>query len=264
MSKLHPPAYGGIRQRYSRTSAGAVERYLDPIRRTYCEFPFRLAYENWLLHFLDPEITSIRLGRDIPNYLQPATPVSRAGQMYTYRDIGPVIHRVVDDSLTAPAVHFLPPGIRVEVRTRAQIRACRRTLRSLDHARRLLAAHVDLALDQEGDLVQAALEAASSKRIRIDDALPRFVIDDQTMVTRLLVAALRAIARGECEIDWSAGPLNRATVVTVITAPLPSATTPAQGAEISSAHVLPGTSEPAAPQVVPFCGRHRPSRRRQS
>lgn len=213
MLKLPPPAFGGIRQRYTRTSPGAVDRMVDPVRGSYCEFPDLLAYDNWLHHFLDPEITSIRLGRDIPTYLHSALPRFRRAQLYVHRDLGPVIHRIVDDPLVDPYTYFLPPGIRVEVRTRRQIRAYPITLRALDLARRVLTAHADVRLDDESRLVDLAL-AGGEERFRVREVLPSSAVHEKGSIDRILAAVLRAVARGRCRIDWGKGPLNGSTVVT--------------------------------------------------
>jgi hypothetical protein len=212
MRKLPPPAFGGIRQRYTRTSPGGVDRMVDPVRGSYCEFPDPLAYDNWLPQFIDPEVTSIRLGRDIPTYLHRAIHKFRCAQLYVHRDLGPVIHRIVDDPSVDPYTYFLPPGIRVEVRTRRQIRAYPITLRALDLARRTLTAHVDLPLDEESGLVDAVL-AGNAERFRVREVLPSSAAHDKGSIDRILAAVLRAVVQGRCRIDWGKGPLNGSTVV---------------------------------------------------
>lgn len=211
--KLPPPAFGGIKQRYTHTSSGAVDRGVDPVRGSYCEFPDLLAYDNWLFQFIQPEIISIRLGRDLPTYLHSAIRKFRCAQLYVHRDLGPVVHRIVDDSSVDPYTYFLPPGIRVEVRTRRQIRAYPITLRALDLARRTLTAHVDLPLEEESGLVDAAL-AGNAECFRVREVAPNSATHDKGGIHRILAAVLRAVVQGRCRIDWAKGPLNGSTVVT--------------------------------------------------
>ena len=138
----------------------------------------------------------------------------------------PVLARAAGTSLAGQAVNaalvidfsrhldaILPPGIRVEVRTRRQIRAYPITLRALDLARRTLTAHVDLPLEEESGLVDAAL-AGNAECFRVREVAPNSATHDKGGIHRILAAVLRAVVQGRCRIDWAKGPLNGSTVVT--------------------------------------------------
>ena len=136
---LAPPRFGGIKERYTRTHAGEVHRLLDPIRKCFREFPDELHYENFLLHFLDPEVATILIGDAMPRHVKHAVAQPRKAQFYRFRNRGPVLHEIIVDGPAPGGERWAAPGIRVCTRTAREIRACTVTLEVLDAARRLMA-----------------------------------------------------------------------------------------------------------------------------
>jgi len=208
-----PPSFGGIKERYSRTSSGHVSRVIDPIRGIACEFPSPLHYQNYLLNFLDSQVETISFGRGMPPWAQRAVQKPQRCQMYGYRDGPLVIHKIIDKFGVRPHQYCPGPGVLVEVRTPEMIGACRTALRTLEYAHRLLAMYTNLALLRETDDVHSQL-GDFGPRLRIADFVDRAGVDDLEGENKIVVAILRAVASGCCVIDWGTGPLSRDTSVT--------------------------------------------------
>lgn len=216
---LTPPRFGGIKERYTLTHAGEVHRLLDPIRKCFREFPDELHYENFLLHFLDPEVATILLGNAMPRHVKHAVAQPRKAQFYRFWNRGPVLHEIIVDGPAVAGERWAAPGIRVCTRTAREIRACTVTLEVLDAARRLMSTHVDFPLEAERRSVYARL--AKAQEFVVGDLLSARAPVAFETANKMIVAVLRAVAAGACTIDWTRGPLSATTRVVRSDKPLP-------------------------------------------
>lgn len=211
------PRFGGIKERYTRTSAGAVLRLLDPVRMVFHEFPNTLHAENFVQNFLDPKVDKILIGGAMPAWAQAHVARPRHAQFYRYHDSTAVIYEIAFGAALQDSDRWVAAGVRVSVRTARVIRSCPLLLEGLSQARFLLATYHNLALDEERNLVAAWL--AQRRSFTMNEIWGDQPSTPSKAADRTSAAVLRAVAAGECTIDWTEGRLSRSTVVVRTNAP---------------------------------------------
>lgn len=174
LQKLEAHRYGGLARRYT-VHKGGLLGCVDPIAVTPVAFSTELQYENWLMHWLDPTITSL------DHSLRPWECIDR-GQRRTFKPHLVVGRRATlelqhvcrtEDDLKAGQRHSYERiaeahGVSFVLRTRAQIRASVPVLRHLKRLRQRATSllHRPLVELQQGVLDRLAASPASLRELR--------------------------------------------------------------------------------------------------